>query len=157
MKFIPAGDYSVTLKVTDKDGGVGSAQTLLSVESFPVQIRIASPGQRKPINAKSGGKLPVSILGSSDFNVEDIDLSSLLISNEIGTGIAVAQKPNGDYFASTTDINKDGIFDLLIHVEIDALAQAGNFSPNTNELVVTGSLSDNCVQFEGRDEIQGIF
>ena len=150
------GSFPITLEVTDKDGAKGAAQTFITVDSVPVDIMISSSDKGKPVNANSKGRLPISILGSLDFDVSTVDLSSLLISSEMGTGVPVAQKPNGTYFASLTDINDDGVTDLLIHVEVDALNEAGSLATSTNELIVTGSLSGGCTQFEGKDSIRVI-
>ena len=52
-----------------------------SVETIVVDIR---PGNaRNPINPKSKGVLPVAILGSKDFDVTEIDVSSLLLEGTV--------------------------------------------------------------------------
>ncbi len=59
------------------------------------------------INLRSRGVIPVAILGSEDFDVADVDVTSV----EFGPGGATEDHRRGHF----TDVDKDGDTDLLLH------------------------------------------
>ena len=119
------------------------------------------------INRNSNGVLPVMIVGTADFDVGDIDVSSVLISRADGVGGAVAPfrssadddeaTPFDGELCDCHELEGDGILDLgLKFVSNDVVAALQlNGLPNGDlvELVVSGNLLDG-TSFEGSDCIR---
>jgi cell wall-associated NlpC family hydrolase len=102
---IPSQGYGITVSAA------GPVSTFI-----PVAIDI-KPGSYPPsINLKSKGVVPVAILGSATFDVQQIDPATVKLANA-----AVALKGNGQPMASYEDVNGDGIIDLVVHVPTQAL------------------------------------
>ncbi len=94
-------------------------------------------------NINGQGVVPVSILGSSDFDVSEIDALSLTFD-----GLAVRVRGKRGPLCSQEDSNGDGYPDLVCHFEDDAEYWAGGGDTGT----VTGVLYDG-TEFEGSDSI----
>ena len=100
-------------------------------------------------SAKSGrgnANLPVAILGTADFDVTTVDLSTVTLGESQTVGVTV--KKNGMYQAGLKDVNSDGYPDLVMHFRIAALVASFDLDEFTTELCVNGSTS-------GGDEIAG--
>ncbi len=143
-----AGIYTVTLTVTDKDGGVDSDDLELTVAYVAVQIDILPGSDANPINRRGGGSLPVAILGSVEFDVSDLDLSTLVLGDEVGSETAIGQKNNGTYEAYVEDVNADGIEDLVVMFPNRSLVQ-NDVTETTTELVLRGVQADGCTNVRG--------
>lgn len=120
----------------------------ITVTSKTKQINIeVKPGVKELVrlNPKAKGKVPVAIMGSSDFDVTSIKQQSLTFgSSGNENSLAKCQKV-------TRDINKDGYADLLCHFEnSDAGFKSGDI-----EGVLKGK-AQNGVNFEGRALIKVI-
>jgi hypothetical protein len=68
------------------------------------------------INLGSHGTVAVVILGTSNFDVESVDPSTVTLA---GAGIKI--KNNGKLMTSLEDANSDGLLDLVVHFSIDDL------------------------------------
>ncbi len=118
--YSSAGAYAATLTVTDDDTLVDSDSVNVIVAK---QVDIDwKPGSNPSAMNFTAGTIPLSILGSADFNVKDIDVSSIRFDDEKdvlldGGGVGVNIKNNGNYHFSFTDTNKDGYVDLVAHVK----------------------------------------
>jgi len=109
-----------------------------------IQIDIKPDDYPNVINLASKGKLPVAIFGSEEFDCSQIDLASVLLE---GMSISVNEK-NGKYQTHITDINADGMDDILIQFEI-----SGNELTATSDMAaISGKLLDG-QSFEGSDEV----
>jgi len=114
--------------------------------SPPIQVAIDIKPDDYPnvINLASKGKLPVAIYGSEEFDCSQIDLASVLLE---GMPVSFNEK-NGKYQAHLSDINADGMDDLLVQFEI-----SGNELSATSDIAtISGTLSDGSF-FEGSDDI----
>ena len=151
-----AGTYTVTLTVTDKDGGVGMDDLELTVPYIPVQIDILPGTDRNPINLKSGGNLPVAIFGSADLDVADIDPSTLTLGDESDPDTSIGQKNNGAYEAYVEDVDGDGFMDLVAMFPRKALVSGGDLTEFSTELVLRGFLADACTNIRGADVVDPI-
>jgi hypothetical protein len=95
-----------------------------------------------PINPRSRGKIPVAILGASDFRVTNIDVNR----DTLTFG------PNGEHVSlhkcskSLEDVNDDGYYDLVCHFN----NQEAKFNPDSLEGVLKGTMNNGSQQFEGR-------
>ena len=133
-QYLVAGTYTVTLTVKDKDGGVGSASTSLSVG------RIGVPGdiEDKKIKLKDGKKkIDVEIFGSAGFSVSSINVASLRIGQT-----AIDQRKDGRTKVQVKDMNKDRIADMEVEFELEDLIANGDISADSTRLIVTATLSD---------------
>jgi hypothetical protein len=154
---LPAtGDYTVGVSSWPRsfsDGGTAPSTTLNGVSngdytlvisgvtSPVVQINIdIKPGHGNslaPINPKSKGKIPVALLGSDDFSVSDVNVTSLTFGH---TGDeASLSKCSG-----REDVNDDGFPDMVCHFE----NQRAEFSETDEEAILKGTLDDGTL-FEG--------
>jgi hypothetical protein len=151
-----AGDYAVSLTVTDKDGGTGTDELTLTVPYIPVAIDIMPGTYRNPVNLKKKGNLPVAILGSADLDVAEVDPSTLVLGNEAGPGTSLVRKNNGTYAAYMEDVNSDGVMDLIVMFPTAELVLNGDLTELSTELVLRGFLGDACTNIRGVDAVTPI-
>lgn len=79
-----------------------------NVEVLHPEIDIRPGSDVNPVNLRSRGALPVAVYGSDDFDVTQIDPSTLAF----GPGEAGLAHRNGPHFE---DVNADGRLDLMLH------------------------------------------
>jgi hypothetical protein len=103
---------------------------ITAAENVIVDIRPGSDPNR--INIGSKGLLPVAILGSRDYDVTEIDVSSLLLEAEVA--------PLGANFTEGVD----GTLDLTLKFSSEAVSSAlGDLQPGqTFELWICGAFED---------------
>ncbi len=152
-KVCLAGDYAVSLTVTDKDGGVGSDKLTLTVPSVAIGIDIQPGSMENPVNQKSGGRIAVAILGSADLGVADINTSSVTLGDGTGRDTPIGRKNNGSYEAYMEDVNKDGMMDLVTMFSVKDLVFYGDLTDLSTQLVLRGVLADGCTNFSGFDAV----
>ena len=75
---------------------------------LPVEIAIRADGESGAVNLASRGVIPVTVLGTADFDVSEIDRSTL----RFGPGSATPAHKMGGHF---DDVNEDGRPDLVSH------------------------------------------
>ena len=131
---------------------------LLTPIPKPVEIDIKPASCPNPVNTKSKGVLPVAILGTEDFDVSEIDVSTVLLE-----GVApirydwddMATSYNGfskDDCLDCTEEGPDGFMDLTLKFDTQELVAAlgeindGDCMP----LMITGELFDG-TPIEGSD------
>jgi len=111
-------------------------------ELITVDIDIKPWSSRNLINLASRGVIPVAILGSADFDVASVDVTTLAF----GPGEAPpAHKAHGLEW----DINHDGFKDLITHYR----TQASGIAVGDTEACVTGLTLDGA-EFEGCDAVE---
>lgn len=103
--------------------------------SIQVDIDIKPGSDPNCINPKNKGSVPVSILGSVDFDVTTIDTSTLEIDDDETPGGGITPTK-----ISIKDVNGDGFDDLNLKFASTALLGAGLLVDN-NELFITGELT----------------
>jgi hypothetical protein len=122
---------------------IGAPVALASAVSFVVThglIDIKPGSAPNAINTKSGGKLPVAILASDNFDVNDVDTTTVVFGpNSIEPLKGTKMK----------DVNKDGLIDLLFHFKTnDAGIVDGDI-----QACLSGELLDS-TPFKGCDSIK---
>lgn len=117
---------------------------VLSVEPVQVAIDIKPGSDPNCFNNDGNGVIPVAVLGSADFDVTQIDASTVRLE---GMAIKAVGKSN-KLLARIEDVNGDGIEDLIVQIA----DTKGVFSPDDTMATVTGNLL-NGIPFEGSDTI----
>ncbi|MBW1845167.1 MAG: hypothetical protein JRJ05_12555 [Deltaproteobacteria bacterium] len=113
----------------------------------PVVIDVKPRSDRNRINALSRGSIRVAILGSSSFDVEDVDVTTL----EFGpNGIEPKHELTAPeaFLHHMRDVDRDGYPDLMMHYRI----QDVGFSIEDTEVCLSGRLVDG-TGFEGCDSV----
>lgn len=147
-----------TLTAISSDGTADATQTLslnFSNDTFISPLGVPDTGEVKVdidvkpgsepncINLNGHGVIPVAVLGSSSFDVADIDQDALSFG-----GLDVRSRGKKGPLCSFEDVNLDGIHDLVCHFEDNPdLWEAGD-----DEATLTGVLMDG-TQIKGTDAI----
>jgi len=121
------------LTITNFDAGDPCPETDIQVD-----VDIKPGSDPNCIKDTSRGFVPVSILGSADLDVTDIDTGTLEIGDDDDSSTPPEVAPTK---TSIKDVNSDGFDDLNLKFKTVELAGAGLLTEN-NELFVTGELLD---------------
>jgi len=109
-----------------------------------VDIDIKPGSMENPVNPGENGQLPVSILGSSSFDVTQIDASSIQLGS-----VALSTRGKAEKLAySFEDVNGDGFMDMMTFFGVPDLA----LTSSETELTMTAVLSDG-TSISGSDTI----
>ncbi len=109
--------------------------------TIEVDIDIKPDSFPNSINTKSKGNIPVAVLGSASFDVNDIDRSTLAF----GPGGAT---PVHNDLGHLEDVNNDGFTDLVSHYA----TQDTGLAVGDTEACVTGTTTGGQA-FEGCDSV----
>jgi hypothetical protein len=122
----------------------------IRIETIAVGLDIKPDGSPNRVNPYSRGVIPVAILGDEDFDVADIDVTTL----RFGFGSVSPAHDLTDTFAYNDhlqDVNRDGFVDLVAHFPTkDARIACGDESAT-----LTGETLDS-QPFEGTDAIKTV-
>jgi hypothetical protein len=115
-----------------------------------VRIDIKPDSEVNPINPRSHGVTPVALLGSEDFDVTEIDPTSLRFGpNEAPPAHDLSDGwPHGD---ALNDVDGDGFVDLLAHFS----TQETGIVCGDTEATLTGEALDGS-SFQGTDSIRTV-
>lgn len=151
-----AGKWWYTICAIDSSENLAWDEVIVTViEKVSIDIK---PGScLNLVRANSKGALPVAIIGREDFDVTQVDMSTITIS---ANGGSVEPMPRHFYRDVTTPfeydrhgIVPDGIMDLTINFEMEkVIAILGGQTGNV-QFTVSGALYDGTL-FEGTDSIQ---
>lgn len=173
-RYLRAGSYTVSLSVTDKDGGAGVGTTVVQVDRLPVGVDIfpyASTLQNtvlyNTVAPLKSTPVVIALLGSTDFPAVDpvskairVDLASLRLGRTSLARLPIVPPgtPYNGYVVAVGDVNRDGILDALLTFRLDQLVANGDLSaalttPQT--LTLVGDHADGR-QFSGSDNVRVI-
>jgi hypothetical protein len=140
--------------------GIDSVSITGNPISEPVTLVIKPMSCPNPLNTKSKGVLPVAILGTEDFDVNDVDVTTVLLA-----GVSpmrhnfedVATPFNGASHIDCSDCTEygpDEFMDIILHFDTQEIVAAiGDVSDgDCVPLQLTGELLDE-TPFEGMDYI----
>jgi hypothetical protein len=110
---------------------VPSLSSFVVLRPAPILVSIdIKPGSYpNTINLGAGGVVPVAILSSAKFDAATVDPASITLASS-----PVRLKGKGTLMASLEDINGDGLLDLIVHVDTQAL----QLSQTNTEAVLEG-------------------
>ena len=127
-RYTVPGSYTVTLTVTDKDGGTDIETLTLVVSALSLRIDV-QPGKSPNgvSNKKPASTIPVLIFGTADFDATTVDATTLTLGNDDGNDTPVARSSTGTLLVNPPlDMNNDGRLDLLVHFSTAELTQRGD-------------------------------
>jgi hypothetical protein len=122
-------------------------KAVITYECGPMQVDIdIKPGSDPNcFNNDDHGVIPVAILGSADFDVNDIDQTTVELE---GLTVKIVGKKTEKLLAHIEDVNGDGIADLVVQIQ----DEDGTFASGHGTANVTGTLWDG-TPFLGTDSI----
>lgn len=102
---------------TAPDGSLEDMTITIKVNLLiPVTIDIKPSDYPNSINLGSGGVTPVAIFSPPGFDVTQVDPLTVSLANT-----KVKLRGKGTPMASKTDVNGDGLMNLLVHVDTSAM------------------------------------
>ena len=158
----------------NNDGDTGHYTIFLcgaspAVQTINAKMDIKPGACPNPFNPTSNGVLPVSLLGTSSFDVHNVNLSSVRLSRSDGVGGQVAPnegppgphstyEDNGTPFegipCNCNTLHGDGLTDLSMKFRSDQIVQQLHLDQlpggSTVELKLTGAMND-LTTFTARD------
>ena len=139
------------------------------LDTVSVSVDLKSGNCPNSFNPGSNGVLPAVIMGNTDFDVHDVDLSTVVISRADGIGGSVHTNegppgPHSQYYDKGTpgaigmcecpNANPDGILDLDMKFKSSEIDQAMQLSSLPGgalvQMKISGQLNDG-TEFEGYD------
>jgi len=125
----------------------GGADAIRIIVETPLDVDIdVKPGNDlNPINIGSNGVIPVAILSSDSFNALTVKVHSIRLG---GNGVAIRGK-SGNLLAREKDVNRDGLDDLLVHIETEGFEDPGE----SGIVILTGETFDG-IPIEGTDSVK---
>jgi sugar lactone lactonase YvrE len=133
----------------DSEGNIYVGDMANRIQKFAppyikVDIDIKPGSYPNTINLGSNGVIPVAILSSSTFDATTVDPISVSLA-----GANVRLKGNGNPMASFQDVNKDGVMDIIVHVETSALDLTA-----TDTIAVLTGKTQTGRSFKGQDTVR---
>jgi len=141
---LQAGSPCIGAASDGEDMGVLFDECGCAPPIIEVTIDIKPGSDPNCFNSDGHGVIPVAILGSADFDVNEINPTTVTLDSL--TVRAVGK--SGKLLAHIENVNDDGFDDLVVQIEdVD-----GAFQPGEGLAMVTGNLYDG-TPFEGSDSI----
>lgn len=134
----------ITATATDAGGNSSELSACLLIEGLEVAIDIKPGSYPNSINLGSHGAVPVAIFSSPEFDATTVDPATVTLASA-----PVKLRGRGTPQASEQDVDGDGLTDLVVHVETEAL----DLDENDTEAVLEGRTTDG-LEFRGVDSIR---
>ena len=153
----PAGDYPITVNfpgdISRRLNPSSDTATFTVIEEIEVSVDIKPLSWPNPINLKSNGLIPVAICGTEDFDVTQIDPTTVNIYLEgVGTGVYPVRWAYEDV-ADTERGGPDGYLDLVLHFKNQEVVVDSDLTSYEGE--VTLSIGGNLKEEHGGTPIAG--
>jgi hypothetical protein len=155
QRFCAAGGRTLTLSVTDKDGGRGTDALGLTVRRFGVRVAVRPGTIRLRANDDAGSLVAVHVLSTAGFDATALDPASVRLTDGAGAGAGVARRNDGTLRAEATDLDGDGRPDLLLQFSREDLLRSGDLTAATTALRLLGTEAG-CRQVEGAAPVRVI-
>ncbi|MHA2298637.1 MAG: PKD domain-containing protein [Candidatus Hodarchaeales archaeon] len=127
--YLLAGTYTVTLNVTDDDGGEGIGTLTITVERILVDIDIKPGSFPNSINPDKNGVIPVAILNEGGFDPAMVDVNTVVFGPNKARPVHWAFE----------DVDNDGDIDLILHFKTkDTGIQSGDTSATLEADLIDG-------------------
>jgi len=141
-RYVRTGSYTVRVTVTDKDGGAGSATVALTVARFPTLIDVGPKDPTNTVAVRGGSQtVDVALLSTPTFDARTVVPTSVRLTDGRGPGARLAQAKQGkDY--SFTDVNRDGLVDVLLICRKADMIASGDLRASTTRLILLADASD---------------
>jgi subtilisin family serine protease len=126
------------LGVEGRDNEFGHGR--INVYRAITQMNAAIPvtiSTRSTINRGSNGNMQVVMLGRDAVTYS---LSSVQVQSVQLSGVPIARRTNGTPFAVWSDVDGDGVLDLVMHFSVPALRNG--LSPSTTHVILEGGIQD---------------
>ena len=127
---------------------------LVRIFEIEVDIDIKPGSCPNPINTESKGVLPVAILGTADFDVNDVDLSTVQLEgvSPLRSNLEDVATPFDGELCECHELGSDGSEDLTLKFDTQAIVDALGPVNDGDEVVLTltGELLDG-TPIEGED------
>ncbi len=135
----------------DGSEGVFVSNLVALPEPISILLDIKPGGSANPVNPMSKGVLSVAILSTDEFDVNDVNIDTLLFGDPLlidngGTAVSPLR-------SSLIDISGDGLLDLTLKFSTRDLVEFGALGSDTIEGILTGETFDG-IPFEGLDSIR---
>lgn len=130
-------------KVYASSSGRNYYLSLTGPTFISVEIDIKPGSDENSINNNGEGVIPVAILSTPGFDAKIVDPSTVRLNNML-----VKANPKGRFLSEVTDVNGDGLKDMIIHFE----NAVGAFHKQDEEAELLGMLYDGTI-FRGVDII----
>jgi hypothetical protein len=136
-EFFPDTNSSMTI---DQYGYFGNA-TLINVSAVPAPVVIdIKPGSDpNDVNPKKKKKIPVAVLGSTDFDATQIDFSTVTFGPDGATPV---------HDGHVKDVNRDGFMDMVFHFNTQ---ETGIVCGDTEATLMGETFGE--TQFTGNDAV----
>jgi hypothetical protein len=162
--WLDAGTYSVRVTLRDKDEGIATAveaQVVVKLDETDIDVKPWDAGNRVYLKGNWDKHIIVAILGDARLNVATVDLSTVKLGNvsvrQIHRGYYDDHErgtKNMTYLAAVLDVDRDGDQDLLVVFDRKEMLRAGELTPETTGLTVTGLTVGGGRKIVGTDAIQ---
>ena len=162
--WLDAGTYTVRLTLHDKDEGVATAveaQVVVKLDESDIDVKPWDSNNRIYLKGHWDKHIVVAILGDARLNVAAVDLSTVKLGNvsvrQIHRGYYDDHErgiKNMTYLAAVADVDRDGDQDLLVVFDRKEMIAAGELTPETTGLTLTGTTIGGARKIVGTDAIQ---